>query len=174
MTTTLGHDTEIKAVDVFCGVGGLTHGLVQGGIRVVAGVDVDDACKFPYETNNPAIFLANDVNTLSGRSIAKLLRGAQLTLLAGCAPCQPFSTYSQSGRKQKGSSDWSLVASFGKLVRKVGPDFITMEMPPTFDRGYISQRLRAYGVGRAIADDHDPVLWIRQRQIWASGARPSN
>lgn len=130
MTTAPSHDTEIKAIDLFCGVGGLTHGLVRGGVRVVAGVDVDEACHFPYEANNPATFLANDVNMLSGRLIAKLLHGAQLTLLAGCAPCQPFSTYSRGGKKHKGSNDWSLVASFGKLVRKVGPDFVTMENVP--------------------------------------------
>ena len=125
-----GKDIDIAAVDLFCGVGGLTHGLVRGGIRVIAGVDVDEACKFPYEANNPATFLADDVKTISARSISDLLQGSKLSLLAGCAPCQPFSTYSQVGRKQRGSSDWSLVASFGKLIRKVSPDFVTMENVP--------------------------------------------
>ena len=31
----------IKAVDLFCGVGGLTYGLQKAGIPVVAGIDID-------------------------------------------------------------------------------------------------------------------------------------
>ena len=31
----------IKAVDLFCGVGGLTCGLQKAGIPVVAGIDID-------------------------------------------------------------------------------------------------------------------------------------
>ena len=37
----------IACVDLFCGLGGLTHGLIKGGIRVIAGVDVDPQCCFP-------------------------------------------------------------------------------------------------------------------------------
>ena len=32
---------SISAVDLFCGVGGLTHGLQQAGINVTAGIDVE-------------------------------------------------------------------------------------------------------------------------------------
>jgi site-specific DNA-cytosine methylase len=46
---------EIHCVDLFCGVGGLTHGLIRGGIRVVAGIDIDPQCRFPYESNNDTI-----------------------------------------------------------------------------------------------------------------------
>jgi len=35
------HQLEIKAIDLFCGVGGLTHGLVRGGVNVTAGIDFD-------------------------------------------------------------------------------------------------------------------------------------
>jgi DNA (cytosine-5)-methyltransferase 1 len=49
--------STIAAVDLFCGVGGLTHGLVRKGIRVKAGVDNDDNCRFAYEENNPGAFV---------------------------------------------------------------------------------------------------------------------
>src|SRR5437867_3589593 len=35
-------------VDLFCGVGGLTHGFWLEGYNVAAGIDVDDRCRFPY------------------------------------------------------------------------------------------------------------------------------
>lgn len=120
----------ISAVDLFCGVGGLTHGLIRGGVKVVAGVDVDGYCRFPYEVNNRAKFMEEDVAKISPLAVKKLLNKAKLTMLAGCAPCQPFSTYSRSGPKAGKNSDWELVAAFGRLVRQVKPDFVTMENVP--------------------------------------------
>ena len=52
-----GEMSEVACVGLFCGAGGLTHGLRLEGIRVVAGFDVDLACRYPYEANNPgAVF----------------------------------------------------------------------------------------------------------------------
>jgi DNA (cytosine-5)-methyltransferase 1 len=121
---------RVSCVDLFCGVGGLTHGLARGGIQVVAGVDFDPQCRFPYERNNEAIFIEQDVQKLLGTELAQMFGDARLRLLAGCAPCQPFSTYSQKGRGTRNDDKWSLVSDFGRLVREVQPDFVTMENVP--------------------------------------------
>jgi DNA (cytosine-5)-methyltransferase 1 len=134
---------EIQAVDLFCGVGGLTHGLLRGGIKVVAGVDLDAVCRFPYEANNSAIFLEQDVKSLSGESVRKMFGGKGLRLLAGCAPCQPFSTYSRGGRKSGVNEDWELVASFGRLIREVQPDLVTMENVPQVEQHPVFQEFLA-------------------------------
>lgn len=118
---------EIRAVDLFCGVGGLTHGLLEGGVNVTAGFDLDPACRYPFEANNAAVFHKRDVNDLTAADIQPHLKGGDLTLLAGCAPCQPFSTYSRSGRSKRRANDWQLVSSFGRLVKDVQPDFVSME-----------------------------------------------
>lgn len=47
----------IKAVDLFCGVGGLTYGLQKAGIPVVAGIDIDDSCEYAYTHNNNCTFI---------------------------------------------------------------------------------------------------------------------
>lgn len=121
----------ISAVDLFCGVGGLTHGLVRGGVNVRAGVDLDPACRFPFEYNNdPAVFLERDINELDPGELRPFLADGELTLLAGCAPCQSFSTYSRSGRSKKRGLDWRLVSSFGRLVEELQPDLVTMENVP--------------------------------------------
>lgn len=121
----------IKAVDLFCGAGGLTHGMQRAGIDVVAGYDVEESCRFAYEHNNRAKFINQDVTTLRKEEVEAHLRGADYTLLAGCAPCQPFSTYSRTtnttGLKDK---RWGLLNSFGRLVVEVRPDFVTMENVP--------------------------------------------
>ena len=56
---------KIKAVDLFCGAGGLTHGLEKAGIDVVMGVDLDPHCKYPFEANNKAKFLLKSVDDVS-------------------------------------------------------------------------------------------------------------
>jgi DNA (cytosine-5)-methyltransferase 1 len=104
--------------------------LARGGVNVVAGIDLDNACQFPYEENNDAKFINKDIAKVSAAEIKKLLGNDQLTLLAGCAPCQPFSTYSQSARKKKAHRDWGLVSSFGQLVKSVKPDYVTIENVP--------------------------------------------
>ncbi len=125
---------KIQAVDLFCGVGGLTHGLLRAGIKVTTGVDLDSTCRFPYEANNSASFIEKDVKNLSGDAVRKMFSSKGLTLLAGCAPCQPFSTYSRSGRKSRGNEDWALVGSFGRLIREVQPDLVTMENVPQVEQ----------------------------------------
>ena len=104
----------IKGIDIFCGVGGLSHGLNRAGIDVVAGVDIDEDCRFAYEVNNPGDFYSEDVANLTSAQIQEWLGNDQaIKLLAGCAPCQPFSTYSRSST----SDDWHLLNSFTRLVR---------------------------------------------------------
>ena len=85
----------ISCVDLFCGVGGLTHGLAMSGISVKAGIDIDERCEFAFQQNNRAKFLKRDVADIDGVAIQGLW-GQGVTLLAGCSPCQPFSTYSLS------------------------------------------------------------------------------
>jgi DNA (cytosine-5)-methyltransferase 1 len=123
-------DEKIACIDLFCGVGGLTHGLIKGGIEVVAGIDLDPKCKFPYEHNNSTTFIHKDIHELSSGELIEIFGGRRLRLLAGCAPCQPFSTYSRKGRKGRDDSKWGLVADFGRLVQDVQPEFVTMENVP--------------------------------------------
>lgn len=135
---------RIVGVDLFCGVGGLTHGLVRGGVHVAAGFDVDPSCRYPFEANNAAAFLERDVANLTAEEITPFYEGADFTLLAGCAPCQPFSTYSRSGRNSEYESQWPLVSAFGRLVKKIKPDLVTMEnVPQLADHPVFAQLLKS-------------------------------
>jgi DNA (cytosine-5)-methyltransferase 1 len=121
---------QIVAVDLFCGVGGLTYGLTKAGVKVRLGVDLDPACRFPMETNNAAKFLEADVGCLLPSDVRRAFGDAQITLLAGCAPCQPFSSYAQSAKRDAPHNDWELLKSFSKLVLAVRPTLVTMENVP--------------------------------------------
>jgi DNA (cytosine-5)-methyltransferase 1 len=119
-----------SVVDVFCGVGGLTHGFVLEGFDVVAGIDSDPSCRYAYEKNNGAQFIETDVTNLSGEVVSKLYPGASIKILIGCAPCQPFSNYTNK-LKKKNSKQWSLLDEFGRLVEEVQPEIVSMENVPS-------------------------------------------
>ena len=70
----------IKAVDLFCGVGGLTYGLQKAGIPVVAGIDIDDSCEYAYTHNNNCTFIHKSVENVTGKEIRALLRGADVKI----------------------------------------------------------------------------------------------
>lgn len=121
--------SQIEAVDLFCGVGGLTYGLNKAGINVLAGVDIDPASRFPFEANNNAEFIQESVEDICGLALKKRYSKSAVRLLAGCAPCQPFSSYSQ-GSRGKNDNQWRLLDEFSRLVDESKPDLITMENVP--------------------------------------------
>ncbi len=118
-------------VDLFCGAGGLTHGFVLEGLPVVAGIDLDPACRFPYEANNQARFVEQDIGKVTAEELKNLFGDADLTVLAGCAPCQPFSTYAQRYETDGKDGKWGLLYHFARLAKEANPDVITMENVPT-------------------------------------------
>lgn len=124
---------EIACVDLFCGAGGLTHGLELQGIPVVAGIDLDPACRFPYESNNAARFIERDIGRLSVPELSALFGDSEIKVLAGCAPCQPFSTYTQR-YAQRDDRKWGLLYEFVRLAKGTKPDLITMENVPTVSK----------------------------------------
>jgi DNA (cytosine-5)-methyltransferase 1 len=120
----------IKAIDFFCGAGGLTRGLLDAGISVVAGIDNDNRIRKTYESNNrPSRFIAADVRKVNIGALREELDVSPKdpTLYAACTPCQPFSTLNTmraaDGRK-------SLLLDFAAIVDQAPPDFIIVENVP--------------------------------------------
>lgn len=122
--------TKVACVDLFCGAGGLSHGFVLEDLPVVAGIDLDPACRFPYEGNNNAKFLERDVSEVGADELNELFGDVDLKILAGCAPCQPFSTYAHRYDIDSKDGKWKLLYEFSRLVKGVKPDIITMENVP--------------------------------------------
>jgi DNA (cytosine-5)-methyltransferase 1 len=143
---------KIEAIDLFCGVGGLTRGLLDAGIVVKAGYDLDGACKHAYEKNNRgAKFFEIDVASLRAADLQRKWSADAVRLLVGCAPCQPFSTAANAARTatsrakeggaravlrtRHGSAPppdhrYDLLDHFGRLVWSIRPEFVTMENVP--------------------------------------------
>jgi DNA (cytosine-5)-methyltransferase 1 len=121
---------SIVAVDLFCSAGGLTKGLIDAGINVKKGFDIDKRAKETYEKNNKGtVYVEKDVCLLSGDEIIEGLDiDNSFLLLAGCAPCQPFSSINlNSNSKDKRKN---LILAFARLIRESKPDFVFMENVP--------------------------------------------
>ena len=138
---TAGTVPDWAVVDLFCGIGGLSHGFRQAGFQVVAGVDADETCRYAYETNNDAKFVGRPLEDVTGAEIRSMFPEGSGRILIGCAPCTPFSAYA-SGSKSR-SDKWSLVDLFMERIREVEPEIVSMENVTrliSFDRGRVFHR----------------------------------
>ena len=126
--TSANSPSRTVAVDLFCGAGGLSYGMQQSGIEIVGGIDIDEACRHPFEFNVNANFYERDISKLPSDFVASLFPRQCVRVLAGCAPCQPFSAYTNPSSLR--SNQWQLLAKFGEIVLESQPEIVTMENVP--------------------------------------------
>lgn len=124
--------SKMAVVDLFCGAGGLSYGMTQAGLDVVAGIDIDPACKHPFETNVGSSFHEKDVSQVTSTWVSSLYPSDSVKILAGCAPCQPFSTYAR--RYAEPDSSWELLSKFSSLIEDIRPEVVTMENVPSLEK----------------------------------------
>ncbi|WP_312082025.1 DNA cytosine methyltransferase [Epilithonimonas hominis] len=113
-------------IDLFCGIGGLSHGFVQENFRVLAGNDIDETCKFAFEKNNNSKFISKSIIDIDSEEIKKIYGNTGIKILVGCAPCQNFSSYMFKD-KDKENNKWKLLYEFSRLIKDVQPEIISME-----------------------------------------------
>lgn len=126
----------LKAVDFFCGVGGLTSGLLEAGIEVLLGIDNDPNVKEIYEINNEVPMFLGDIFVLQPDEISEYLprnREKDKLLFAGCPPCQPFSQLNRNNERE----DRFALSKFSEFVKHYKPDFVQIENVP----GIIKQQV---------------------------------
>lgn len=119
--------SDIGVIDLFCGIGGLTHGLIDSGLSVMAGIDFDKSCKYAYEVNNDAKFIGEDISKITGQVLNKLWDKSKIKILVGCAPCQPFSTQTNKVKNKENGDKWFLLNEYLRLVEETQPLILSME-----------------------------------------------
>jgi DNA (cytosine-5)-methyltransferase 1 len=170
------------AIDLFCGAGGLTVGLKRARFRVLAGVELDPLAAATYRDNHPRIRVwERDIRRLSVAEICRELKikPGSLDLLAGCPPCQGFSTIRTRNAGRPAADDRNdLVFEFGRLARGLRPKAIMLENVPGLESdsrfAELCKTLNALGytVGHRVRNAADfGVPQRRKRLILVAGLR---
>lgn len=123
---------DLKAVDFFCGAGGMSLGLLNAGIKVLAGIDNASECRETYQQNIlGAKFIKHDICTLSAPELGRRLNikpDDDALVFAGCSPCQFWSKIRTD--KTKSERTAFLLKQFQKFIRHFLPGFIVIENVP--------------------------------------------
>jgi len=126
---------KFRAIDLFCGAGGLSCGLRKSGFSIKIGLDVDGNALKTYKKNFDKVkVVERDIKDVSGEmllKLAKIEKGSNF-LLAGCPPCQGFSNI---GKRDPNNDKNQLVFEYIRLIKEVEPSFILMENVPGMSRG---------------------------------------
>ena len=121
-----------KAVDFFCGGGGMSYGMQKAGIKILAGIDHEPACKETYESNiKGAEFILADVFDLKEQGLQKKLnlkKNDDGLILIGCSPCQFWSIINTD--KNKSEKSKNLLVEFRRFVEYLKPGFVVVENVP--------------------------------------------
>lgn len=123
---------NFKAIDFFCSGGGMTCGLTQAGIKVIAGIDNDPACEKTYTENNPGTkFILADVFKLKEEDLErnlKLKRNDKNLIMIGCSPCQFWSVIRTD--KTNSAKSKNLLIEFKRFVDYFKPGYVLVENVP--------------------------------------------
>lgn len=128
----LSNINQIKAVDFFCGGGGMSYGMKNAGIKILAGIDYEPECRDTYEANiTGAKFIQANVFDLKETELEKdlnLKRNDDDLLLIGCSPCQFWSIINTDRKKSEKSKN--LLIEFERFVKYFNPGYVVVENVP--------------------------------------------
>lgn len=169
------------AIDLFSGCGGLSQGLRDAGYRVLAAVEIDTKACETYRANHRDVeLLAGDIRHISAAKLMRCtgLKRGELDLLAGCPPCQGFSTLrARNGQSAAADPRNDLVDEFARLAIALRPKMIMMENVPALARyeKFINfvERLSAngYQVISKVLDVSDFGVPQRRKRLILSASR---
>jgi DNA (cytosine-5)-methyltransferase 1 len=123
---------NLEAVDFFCSGGGMTNGMTQAGVSVLAGIDIDITCKETYEKNNPnSKFIHADLFNLAEKDIEReinIKKNDDNLIFIGCSPCQYWSIIRTD--KKRAEKTKNLLGEFQRFVEYFNPGYVVVENVP--------------------------------------------
>jgi DNA (cytosine-5)-methyltransferase 1 len=124
--------TRFCAIDLFSGCGGLSQGLKRAGFDVLAAFDNDPDSVTAYRLNHKDTKVYDsDIRDVDISTVRTLLKGRPLHLLAGCPPCQGFSSVRRLNKKRSKRDDRNgLILEYLRFVKGLSPLTIMMENVP--------------------------------------------
>lgn len=137
---------RLQVVDFFCSGGGMSYGMQQAGIEVIAGIDIDDSCRATYEANiKKSKFIHQDIFTLKASGLGKKInisKNDDNLIFIGCSPCQFWSVMRTD--KTKSNLSKNLLCEFLKFVKHYNPGYVIVENVPGILKNMTESKLDAF------------------------------
>lgn len=123
---------KLIAIDLFSGCGGLTEGMHQAKFKTEIAFEIDGLASKAYKLNHPKTnIITKDIRKVSINEVKKKLNGKTIHLLAGCPPCQGFSSIRRLNRAIPIEDERnSLIMEYVRMVKALKPYTIMMENVP--------------------------------------------
>lgn len=129
---------EYSAIDLFAGCGGMTAGLIKAGFNVVAAVEIDKNAAKTYRANYEKLgvkLFEKDIRQVLTMDIYELLDGGILHLLAGCPPCQGFSSIRRLNKNEHVEDERNnLILEYLRFVKELKPLTLMLENVPALEK----------------------------------------
>ena len=159
------------AVDLFCGAGGCSEGLIQAGFHILFSSDISEMVEVTYKNRHEQLgliqgkntwFERSDIRDLTGETIFKCIESLdifknqkipEIDLLIGGPSCQGFS---RAGRRDKSDPRNMLFGEYVRVVDEIKPKYIVLENVEGFAdmqfMGYVGITGIAYPDGSVTPD----------------------
>lgn len=123
---------NLKAIDFFCSGGGMSFGLQEAGIDIIAGIDFDPDCEETYKANiKKTKYILADVEELNEKDLSKAVKikkNDDNLIFVGCSPCQYWTIIRTN--KNKSQKSKNLLHEFHRFVKYYNPGYVIVENVP--------------------------------------------
>lgn len=120
---------NFTVVEALSGGGGLSRGLFDAGFNVVGAIEFESHAFATYKANHPSVTCLNqDIRSVRGKDLVNMIDASGIDVLAGCPPCQGFTSLTSKYKKQDPRN--GLIGEISRLVRELKPRAVMIENVP--------------------------------------------
>ena len=170
------------AIDLFCGAGGCSEGLIQAGFHILFSSDISDMVEVTYKYRHAQLGLIQGKNTWFERADIRNLHGdfinqkiselemfrdqeiPEIDLMIGGPSCQGFS---RAGRRDKEDPRNLLFGEYVRVINEVKPKYIVLENV----EGFMDMQFLGYK-GLDLYDDNGTL--VEEGQVYPDGSVTPN